>query len=94
GYPLCHSGRLPNTNVIQSAPFVIQSASEESHTGCARSYGNTPMLRRALLRGRSFGSKPPLDDIVKEKGKILRRAFALLWMILLMDCPPFRKQYV
>jgi hypothetical protein len=30
------------------------------------------------IRGRSFGSKLPLDDIVKENGKILRRGFTLL----------------
>jgi hypothetical protein len=30
------------------------------------------------IRGRSFGSKLPLDDIVKENGNILRRAFARL----------------
>jgi len=50
---VCHSGRLTQTN-------VIQSVSEESHTGCARTHGNTPMLQRALLRGRSFVGVSPL----------------------------------
>ena len=63
---ICHSGRLTQTN-------VIQSASEESHTSCARSYGNTPckqedypgkILRRTdvLLWMTVLVFGPSLDD--------------------------------